>query len=204
MSNIEDRDLLRHLEMISRVKPSEESTQRAMDKVRRQILTGSVPKPSAGPRIIRFIRSNPAIKVAVAACIVVAVTLTVVWYRPQPTNRYVATDIPSSGSTPPAIQPVAQDLPAQLKHVEALYTDRNVDGLIDLLGPVRLDPKVVALAAQSLGKIGDLRAIEPSGPATLASIPLKRPSPRSAVAWTPRRWRPTSMGQADRRLFRPC
>ena len=169
MSNSEDRKLLRHLEMIARVKPSAESTQRAMDRVRRRILTGALPKESAGPRIIRLVTSNPAVKVAVAACIGLVVTLAVVMYRPQPSGTQVADDKTTQGQpgahSPTAIplevpMPplVAQDLQTQIKQVDALRAAGNVDGLMGILDQGPIEAKVAA--AQCLAKIGDLGQVE--------------------------------------------
>ena len=56
MAHPKERDILRHLEMLARVKPSAESTERAMDRVREQLLSQSaMSQPSRPPRIIRIL-----------------------------------------------------------------------------------------------------------------------------------------------------
>ena len=162
MSSTEDRDLLRRLEMIARVKPSTESTQRAMDRVRMRILTGSLGKEAPGPRIIRWIPSNPVVRVAIAACIAIAVTLAVVVHRPQPGARPIARSTSDSDVTGPVTAPevrsVAQDLQAQLRQVDALSAVRDVDGLMGMLDRGLFDARVAA--AQRLAQIGDPRPVE--------------------------------------------
>ena len=162
MQSTEDRDLLRRLEMIARVKPSAESTQRAMARVRTRILTGSLGSQSTGARIIRWIPSNPVVRVAIAACIAIAVTLAVVVHRPQPGARSIARSTSDSGVTGPVTAPevrsVAQDLQAQLRQVDALSAARDVEGLMGMLDRGLFDARVAA--AQRLAQIGDPRPVE--------------------------------------------
>ena len=162
MPNTEDRQVLRHLEMIARVRPSRESTQRALDRVRRQLVADSMPKAPTGPRIIQLITSHAAIKAAIAACIVVAVTLTLVFSRPRPTVRPTAVLTPGPIPTRPVVKPedsqLARDLQTQLQQVETLYSARDVDGLMGLLEEGALKAKVAA--AQRLADLRDPRAIE--------------------------------------------
>ena len=162
MPSTEDRQVLRHLEMIARVRPSRESTQRALDRVRRQLVAGSMPKAPTGPRIIQLITSHAAVKAAIAACIVVAVTLTLVFSRPRPTVRPTAVLTPGPIPTRPVVKPedsqLARDLQTQLQQVETLYSARDVDGLMGLLEEGALKAKVAA--AQRLADLRDPRAIE--------------------------------------------
>jgi hypothetical protein len=156
MSNSEDRDLLRHLERIARVRPSAESTQRAMERVRAQLLTGSA-KEAAQPRIIRLM-SRPVVKLALAACLLVAMTATVVLYRGRSNGPSRVASTHADNPSAPHLQPIAPDLNGQLKQVEFLAANRDIAGLMGILDQSPLEAKVAA--ARELAKIGDPRPVE--------------------------------------------
>ena len=95
MSQAKDRELLRRLEMIARVKPSPESTARAMDRARQALLDAAqVPATEPEPAFkTRYIKWRPLTQVAVAALVMAAFSIgIVVWkgYFNQPSSRGVA------------------------------------------------------------------------------------------------------------------
>ena len=83
MSELKDRELLRRLEMISRIKPSPESTVRAMDRAR-QALLDAAQAPAAEPELAsktRYIRWRPLTQAAVAAMVIATISIGIVVWK---------------------------------------------------------------------------------------------------------------------------
>ncbi|MDH7599916.1 MAG: carboxypeptidase-like regulatory domain-containing protein [Sedimentisphaerales bacterium] len=118
----DDRQILRALEMIARVRPSERSTQRAMAAVRRRLLEEKLP---ARPVIYRILVS-PAFRVAVAACIIGGLGL-VVFFRP---GSHVPGSPPVAGTTS---LPAGRGIEELAKQIERLQAVGDADGLTDLV-----------------------------------------------------------------------
>ncbi|NQV36121.1 MAG: carboxypeptidase regulatory-like domain-containing protein [Phycisphaeraceae bacterium] len=95
MSQAKDRELLRRLEMIARVKPSPESTARAMDHARQALLDAAqVPatEPESASKT-HYIKWRPLTQVAVAAMVMAAISIGIVVWKGsfnQPSDRGVA------------------------------------------------------------------------------------------------------------------
>jgi len=132
---MDERQVLRALEMIARVRPSDQSTQKAMAAVRSRLLQGQLP---SRPMVYRLV-AHPAFKVALAACLIVAVGL-VLFLRgnlsPIGSERPSGTGIVLAPGTV---------LPERLAdQVQQMYRSGDVDGLArlveaDLPIEVRLD-----------------------------------------------------------------
>ncbi|MBP8302554.1 MAG: carboxypeptidase regulatory-like domain-containing protein [Phycisphaerae bacterium] len=160
MPNTEDRQVLRSLELIARVRPSRECTQRALDRVRTQLVTGQAAGPSIGPRILRLVRSSPAVRAALAACLVAAVTVTLVLSRARtPVVPPVAMDsAPQGAGAAPDVPQVAGNVQTQLDRVEALHAALDADGLMGVLGSGVFEAQVAA--ARHLADLREPRAVE--------------------------------------------
>lgn len=164
MSQPEDRDLLRQLEMISRIKPNPEATERAMNKARQALLAQTQVEDrgseTPSPRTIRLF-AQPAFKAAVAAVVVLTMTLSVALW-----HRYGRSETPHLESHPTALssgerveQPTAQAIAAgrQREEIGSFASRGNVQGLVALMDGA--DPESRVLIAHHLGEIGDTRAI---------------------------------------------
>jgi len=144
MAHPEERDILRHLEMLARVKPSAESTARAMDRVRAQLTAQSgASKPSASPHIIRFLALKPALKIAVAAIVIMTVTLSVLFWDRQPGQLPGVLPSPDGQS----VQYAAR-VEREAAQIEALIANQDVSGFLSLLATGLPESKV--LVAHSL------------------------------------------------------
>lgn len=167
MSQPEDRDLLRQLEMISRIKPSPEATERALNKARQALLAQAQTQAgdldgetSSPPRTIKLF-AQPAFKAAVAALVFLTMTLGwALWHR------YGRSEPPQLESHPPALastekveQPTAQAIAATLRRekIESLAARGDVTGLLALMEGA--GPENSILIAQHLGQMGDASAI---------------------------------------------
>ena len=166
MSQPEDRDLLRQLEMISRVRPSPDATERAMNRARQALLAQAQGEDAAGerssPRTIRLF-AQPAFKGAVAAVVVLTMTLSVaLWYR------YGGSETPRLESHPTALassesveQATAEANAAerQREEIGSAAARGNVQELLALMDGA--DPENRVLIARHLGEMGDATAIAP-------------------------------------------
>jgi len=176
MAHPKERDILRHLEMLARVKPSAESTERAMGRVRAQLLSQSESsQPPRSPRIISILSLKPAIKVAVAAIVVMTISL-VVFFRDKPSGTGMGGQPGAVSSTGAESVQYAARIRQEAAQLEALAVDQDASGLVALLGAGLPETKI--LVASSLGQLagGDLEKLGHSKiiPALLAE----------AQAWT--------------------
>ena len=101
MPNVSEKDILRRLEMLARVKPDADAAQQAVDRVRMQLLSGALQQAPKQPLVLR-IWQRPWAKIAVAAVVVFAVT----WGG----NQWLQPDHPESEPVavtgdPPAYSP---------------------------------------------------------------------------------------------------
>jgi hypothetical protein len=151
MAHPKERDILRHLEMLARVKPSAESTERAMNRVREQLLSQSESsQPACTPRIISILSFKPAIKIAVAAIVVMTISLAVL-FRDNPSTNGNA-DQPGALS-PTGIESAqyAAQIRQEAVQIEALTANQDAPGLLALLESGLPETKI--LIASSLGRL---------------------------------------------------
>jgi hypothetical protein len=170
MAHPKERDILRHLEMLARVKPSAESTDRAMDRVREQLLAQSESsQPSRSPRIISILSLKPAIKVAVAAIVVLTVSLIVVFWDNPSGDGNGGKPGPLSFTGSESAQYAAR-VRQEAAQIEAMTANLDARGLLTLLGSglpeskVLIASKLGELAGGTLEELGHSRII----PALLA------------------------------------
>ncbi len=171
MSLPKDRELLRHLEMISRVKPSLESTTRAMDRAR-QALLEAAQAPETEPEIAfksRYMRWRPLTQVAVAAMVVGAISIgIVVWkqgFNPSPAPRI--TDAKHSLTINPELANLER-LKLEAGQIRTLAALADTQGLLGMLETAL--PTNQEIIARYLGSL--------AGPEAMPGLS------RLAVEWT--------------------
>ncbi|MCP4452373.1 MAG: carboxypeptidase regulatory-like domain-containing protein [Planctomycetes bacterium] len=160
MSQPKDRDLLRRLEMISRVKPSPESTARAMDRARHALLE-AVQVPEAEPEVAartRYVLWRPLTQMAVAAMVLAAISIGIVAWK-QSFNEFANPRI--AVTTPPLkISPDLANL-ERLKleagQVQKLTALADTQGLLDMLATAL--PANQQMIAQHLGSLAGPEAV---------------------------------------------
>ncbi len=165
MTGREERDILRRLEMLSRVKPSAEDTQQAMDRVRNALLAEARKIPLSQPSVIKLFVAHPFIRIAAAACIVIALTLGILHkaHSARPGARPVArTDQRQTGIIAPLPAgdtfQIAKTLEGQLEQVDALFAAGNISGLEAVLDQGFMESKIAA--AGYLKDIGTYKTID--------------------------------------------
>jgi len=136
MSQTKDRELLRRLEMISRIKPSKESTGRAMDRARQALLEAAqVPAPEPEiPSKTRFIQLRPLTQVAVAAITVAVMSVGIFAWKAS-VNRPAGQGL-SGKTTRLTINPDLADterLKLEAGQIQKMIALANTQGLIDML-----------------------------------------------------------------------
>ncbi len=147
MASTENRDLLRHLEMIARVKPSTDSTLRAMDKTRQALLANQ--NASTPTKTIRLF-GNPVIKIAVAAILLLTIALTVALWNPGRPGRF---EIESTASV------YEVELKKQTERVNALFAARDVTSMLAMMDNDQTFKESRVALANHLKEIGDERAL---------------------------------------------
>ena len=159
MSQAKDRELLRHLEMISRVKPSPESTARAMDRAR-QALLEAAQAPAAEPELTsktRYIQWRPLTQMAVAAMVVATISIGIVVWK-----------ISFGGSSGPGMgRPTTLTVDQGLANLERLKFEAgqiqklaalaDTQGLLDLLETAQ--PASQQIIAQHLSSLAGAEAV---------------------------------------------
>lgn len=173
MSNSKDREIHRKLEMIARIRPSQESTSRAMDAVRQQLLAQqqTAPAPDPTPRIISIL-SQPWMKIGIAAVILIGLGLGIL-LNPNPSEPLALIDpevnpvnpvikagtLPGQELTPVVAALSAEELAAALAHMDYEAADMNLPWLRQQLDSPH-EPIRVA-AATYLSQLGDQQDVEP-------------------------------------------
>ncbi len=198
MSNSKDREIHRKLEMIARMRPSQESTDRAMNAVRQQLLAQqhTIPVNHTGPRIISIL-SQSWLKISVAAVILIGLGLGILLFntdkQPAPPaplvldRTVVPVDSIAPGSLVTPDNPIvaaltSEELDAALARMDREVANMNLPWLRDQLAsphePIRL------AAATYLGQMGDRQDVEALAPYPEAlRVLLGRLNPQSdAVA----------------------
>jgi hypothetical protein len=148
MASTENRDLLRHLEMIARAKPSTESTLRAMDKTRQALLTNQ--GVSAPTKTIRLF-GNPVVKIAVAAILLLTIALTVALWNP-------GRSVPPVNSKDTA-SAYKVELQRQTERINTLFAARDVTSMLAMMDDAQTFKESRVSLANQLKDIGDERAI---------------------------------------------
>ncbi len=159
MPNVSEKDILRRLEMLARVKPEADAAQQAMDRVRTQLLSGTMHPTPVQPLILR-IWQRPWAKIAVAAVVVFAVTWGGnVWLQPTaPDSDPVAV----TGNGPVVETPVMPNdevrlallLAEERREADRLFTGGDHRGLATMLVS-RTQPATQAMIADRLSQLGD-------------------------------------------------
>lgn len=139
MAHPKERDVLRHLEMLARVKPSAQAAERAVDRVRQQLLAqAEASKPTASPQIIRFFGPKPTIKIAAAAIVAMTIFLSVMFWDRQ------------SGPDPVRhSEQYAVQVRQEAGEIRALAANQDAPGLLALFETAF--PENKTLIANSLG-----------------------------------------------------
>lgn len=159
MPNVSEKDILRRLEMLARVKPEADAAQQAMDKVRMQLLSGAMHQTPVQPLILR-VWQKPWAKIAVAAVVVFAVTWGGnLWLQPDRTD---SEPVAVTGTPPVVVTPVMPDdevrlaviLAEERQTVDRLFTEGDHRGLATLLVS-RVQPATQAMIAERLSQLGD-------------------------------------------------
>ena len=160
MSEVKDRELLRRLEMISRINPSPESTVRAMDRAR-QALLDAAQAPAAEPELAsktRYIRWRPLTQAAVAAMVLATISIGIVVWK-QSLNR------PSELGTVKHTNPFKIDeslanlerLKLEAGQIRKLAALADTQGLLDMLETAQ--PASQQIIAEYLGNLAGPEAV---------------------------------------------
>lgn len=162
MSQANDRDLLRRLEIISRIKPSPDSTARAMDRAR-QALLDAAQAPAAEPELpskTPYVLWRPLTQVAIAAMVVAVISIGIVTWK-QSFNR---PNNPQAHGTQDRMQP-NQELAnlerlkleaGQIQRFAALADTQGLLGMLDTALPANQQ-----MIARHLGSLAGPEAISP-------------------------------------------
>jgi hypothetical protein len=160
MSQAKDRELLRRLEMISRVKPSAESTARAMDRARQALLDAAqAPAPESEISTkTRYIQWRPLTQVAVAAMVMAVISIGIVVWK-QTLGRPVGGSLAQNLHTlkiDPALANTEQ-LKLEAKQIQKLALLADTKGLLSLLETAL--PANQHMIATHLGKLAGVEAV---------------------------------------------
>jgi len=143
MSKFDEKEIVRRLELISRIEPTLEAADRAMERVRNILIDTNKQEGREGSNttVWRTIVQSKITRFAAAAVIIVAVL--------------IGADLlirPGEELTIPDTR-----VEAEKKQIDAMAAADDVDGLVVMLSEGQFESKV--LAAEYLGKIGDERAL---------------------------------------------
>ncbi|MCF7972757.1 MAG: carboxypeptidase regulatory-like domain-containing protein [Phycisphaerae bacterium] len=180
MSQIQDRELLRRLEMISRIKPSKESTARAMDRAREALLEAAqapVTEPEL-PSKTRYIYWRPLTQAAIAAVVIAAISVGIVVWK-QTVNRPLG---PELAQTPDGMQfnpnlANTDRLKSEAIQIRKLAALADVQGLLNMLETAV--PANQQIIASHLAKLAGLEAVP-----TLSRLAVRWTGPPVANPFT--------------------
>lgn len=139
------------LERISQIEPKASSTERAMDKVRQNLMHDAPTKTYSFQR--RFVKMAIAAGVIIAVGLAIALLINNATTETGPNQKNVA----GGNEQPEIVIPEMPTVGEQLAEVKVLYRAGDVDGLIAMLDSK--EPEVAAASAGFLGMMGDERAI---------------------------------------------
>lgn len=160
MSQAQDREILRRLEMISRIRPSDESTARAMDKARQALLEAAQAPitPDEQPSRTRYIQFKPLTFAAIAAMVISVLSIGIVAWKQsvQPKTPEIASRQTVQMEINPNIANT-QRLKLEASLINSLAKLADTEALLDLLDTAL--PASQQLIAQQLGRLADETAI---------------------------------------------
>ncbi len=173
MSQAKDRELLRRLEMISRVKPSAESTARAMDRARQALLEAAqVPAPESQPSTrTRYIQWRPLTQVAIAAMVLAVISIgIVVWKQTlHPSMDGILAQNNERLTMNPELANTKR-LRSEADQIQKLALLADTQGLLNLLETAL--PANQHIIATHLGKLAGIEAVP-----TLSKLAMKWTGP---------------------------
>ncbi|MHC4474593.1 MAG: LamG domain-containing protein [Planctomycetota bacterium] len=162
MAELNKPQVVRHLETISRIKPTPESTNRALESARRALASRQRPKNNLWQALMQ----NNITRLAAAAAIIIAVLVGVEMFsspneQPQkgpveiaPVSvADVALNNIGDGEAGPAARVAQAPVEPELEKVDRMFATNDVDGLVGMLSTGQLDTKVVA--ANYLVRMGE-------------------------------------------------
>ena len=159
MSQAKEREILRHLEMIARVKPSDDSTARAMDRARQALLEAAQAPatPQEQPNRAKYIQFKPMTFAAIAAMIIAVLSIGIVIWKSS-VNQPETPGIASNQNM--EINPNLANtdrIKLEASQIQALVNLADTQGLLKMLDTAH--PASQQLIAKRLGELADESAI---------------------------------------------
>jgi len=147
MSKISEEEIRRHLELLSQVQPSAQSTDRAVQRVRKMLTEYKQPTKTKNISIWRIIMKNPITKLAVAAVVVIACLIGISFWRTSGSGIALA------------------DVLARIEKVKAVKYKWTwtMDGHIAPGKPYHSEIRATSLDSREYGTKSNYEALDPNG-----------------------------------------